>query len=136
MAGTGGASEAIGTPRTGERAGEGSRNVLSVIDPELPLRSSGGAPPLCDPLTELPIEDVDPVLRIVRLVCTSATFVGVVGLDRSAAAAAAEERDAFEAWFRRKTEVAAVMAAALAVDPLRGGFDAALLRLFPNMSSQ
>lgn len=61
IAGTGGASTALGTCR----AGEGSRNVRSDIDPLLPLRSSSvlGFPP-----TELPIDDVEPDLRIVLFV--------------------------------------------------------------------
>lgn len=98
IAGTGGASGALGTGCDGcVRIGEGSRNVRSVIDPELPLRSScdpGG--PLVDPATELPTDDVDPALRSVRLVWTSATEVGVVGRDRNAADAAAADKDAFE----------------------------------------
>lgn len=56
MAGTGGASAALGTGRLGP--GDGSRNVRSDMDPELPLRSSCGVPLLCDP--QLPTEDVDP----------------------------------------------------------------------------
>lgn len=119
IAGTGGASGELGTGC--DRAGEGSRNVRSVIDPELPLRSScdpGG--PLVDPATELPTDDVDPALRSVLLVWTSATDVGVVGRDRNAAAAAAEDRDAFEERFFKKACAAAVVAEALALDPLRG----------------
>lgn len=61
IAGTGGASTALGTGR----AGEGSRNVLSDIDPLLPLRSKLGR---VDPATELPIEDADPDLRSILLV--------------------------------------------------------------------
>lgn len=117
MAGTGGASAALGTPREGE----GSRNVRSVIEEELPLLSSCGLGcPFVDPATELPTDDVEPLLRIVRFVCTSATLVGVVGLDRRAAAAAADDKDAFEAWFFKKACAAAVAAEALAVVPFRG----------------
>lgn len=117
MAGTGGASAALGTGCEGE----GSRNVRSLIDEELPLRSSCGRDcPFDDPVTELPIDDVEPLLRRVRLVCTSATLVGVVGLDRRAAAAAAEDRDALEAWFFKKACAAAVAAEGLAFVPFRG----------------
>lgn len=66
--GTGGAFGALGT---GAEAldGEGSRNVRSVIEPELPLRTNcdpGGPRP--DDATELPTEDVDPALLIVLFV--------------------------------------------------------------------
>jgi hypothetical protein len=131
IAGTGGASTALGTGAAG-LDGDGSRNVRSVMDPELPLRCN------CDPGravpdTELPIEDVEPLLFIVRFVCTSATDVGIDGLARNAAAAAAAERDTFEAWLFRKAWAAAVVADALALGPLRGGFDAALLFRLPNI---
>jgi hypothetical protein len=101
MAGTGGASAALGTGC--DRAGEGARKVRSVIDPELPLRSNWnpGRPLVVDPV-ELPMEEVEPLLRRVLLVCTSATDVGVVGRALRAAAAAADEREAFEARFFRK----------------------------------
>jgi hypothetical protein len=115
IAGTGGASAALGTGR----AGEGSRNVRSDIDPELPLRSScdpGG--PLVDP-TELPIEEVEPLLRSVLFVTTSATEVGVVGRAFRAAAAAAEESEAVEGRFFRKAWAAADVAEGLALDALR-----------------
>jgi hypothetical protein len=93
--GTGGASAALGTGC--DRDGEGSLKVLSDIDPELPLRSSCDPKvPRADPAFELPIEDVEPVLRSILLVWTSATDVGVVGKDRNAAAAAADDSDAFE----------------------------------------
>ena len=117
IAGTGGALSMFG--RAGPLLGDGSRNVRSVIDPELPRRSSwvpGG--PRSDPVTELPIEEFELVLRIVLFVWTSATEVGVIGLDRNAAAAAAAESDAFEAWLLRKAEAAAVCAEALARAPL------------------
>jgi len=58
IAGTGGASGALGTPL----AGEGSRNVRSDIDPLLPRRSRSGRP------TELPTDDVEPDLRSIRFV--------------------------------------------------------------------
>ena len=66
------------------------------------------------------MEEVEPVLLRVLLVCTSATEVGVVGRDLSAAAAAAEERDTLEAWFLRKAEVAAVAAAGFTLAPFIG----------------
>ena len=110
IAGTGGASSALGTGW--DLDGDGSRNVLSVIDPALPRRCSaapGG--PRTDPDLELPIEDDESARRIVLLVWTSATDVGVVGRFRSAAAAAAEDNDAFDALLERKAAVAAVVAA-------------------------
>ena len=64
MAGTGGASGALGTGCSG-LFGDGSRNVLSVIDPELPLRCNWGR---VDPATELPTEDTEADLFIVRFV--------------------------------------------------------------------
>jgi len=118
MAGTGGASAALGTGRLGP--GDGSRNVLSDMDPELPRRSSCGVALLCDPPKELPTDDVDPERFRVLLVCTSATEVGVMGRALSAAAAAADERDAFEDRFFRKAWVAAVVAAEWAVTPFSG----------------
>src|ERR1700722_1727930 len=55
IVGKGGASSMIG--RAGPRFGDGSRNVRSIIDPELPLRSSWDpVGPRVDPATELPIE--------------------------------------------------------------------------------
>lgn len=118
MAGTGGASGELGTGPEA-REGDGSRNVRSVMEPELPRRTNcdpGGPYPVPDP--ELPTEDVEPALLIVLLVCTSATEMGVVGRDLNAAAAAAAERDAFEAWLRKKACEAAVVADALAMDTL------------------
>lgn len=115
--GTGGASAALGTPR----AGEGSRKVRSDIDPLLPRRSrvwpSG---PLVDPAIELPIDELEPALRSILFVWTSLTDTGVVGRARNAAAAAADESDAFEAWFFRKAEAAAVAALALSVEVIKG----------------
>lgn len=85
--------------------------MRSVIDPALPRRSScdpGG--PRTVPLPLLPYEEFEAVLRSIRLVCTSATDIGVVGRDRRAAAAAAEDSEAAEAWFFRKACAAAVAA--------------------------
>jgi hypothetical protein len=117
IAGTGGASAALGTAR----AGEGSLKVRSLIDPLLPLRSSiapGG--PFMDPATELPMDEVEPARRSILLVCTSPTDIGVVGRDRRAAAAAADESDALEAWFLRKAEAAAVAADGLGLEIFGG----------------
>jgi len=58
MAGTGGASAALGTGRLGP--GDGSRNDRSDMEPPLSLRSSCGVALLCDPPNELPTEEVDP----------------------------------------------------------------------------
>jgi hypothetical protein len=116
MAGTGGASSKLG--RADPLFGDGSRNVRSVIEPELALRSSwdpGG--PRTDPETELPIEEFELVLRIVLFVCTSATDVGVVGRARNAAAAAAADKEALDAWGLRKANAAAACAEAFALGP-------------------
>jgi hypothetical protein len=116
MAGTGGATPKPG--RADALFGDGSRNVRSVIEPELPLRSSwdpGG--PCTDPDTELPIEEFELVLRIVLFVWTSATDVGVVGRARNAAAAAAADNVALDAWGLRKANAAAVCAEAFALGP-------------------
>jgi hypothetical protein len=89
------------------------------MEPELPFRSSwkpGG--PLVDPV-ELPKDEFEAVLRRVRFVCTSATDVGVVGRALRAAAAAAEESEAFEARFFRKAWAAAVAAEGSALEALR-----------------
>lgn len=120
-AGTGGASSALGT--CGDGCGDGSRNVRSDIEPALPLRSSvdpGG--PLTDPRVELPTEEVEPALRSIRFVCTSATDVGVVGRDRIAALAAADAREAFDIWFFKKAWAAAVAAFGFALLRLSGGY--------------
>jgi len=64
----------------------------------LPLLSNAAPDgPRIDPAVELPTEDVEPALRSILLVCTSATDVGVVGRDLSAAPAAAAAREALEA---------------------------------------
>jgi hypothetical protein len=116
MEGTGGASAALGTGR----AGEGSRKVRSDIDPLLPRRcrlAPGG--PFADPATELPMDELEPALRSILFVWISPTDTGVVGRDRNAAAAAAEESDTLEAWCLRKAEAAAVAADGLAVDEFK-----------------
>lgn len=119
ISGTGGASSALGTACDG--AGEGARKVRSVMELELPRRSSwapGG--PLVPDTAELATEDTELALRIVLFVCTSATEVGDVGLDRRAAPAAAAASDAFEDRSFRKAWAAALVAFASALDPLRG----------------
>lgn len=118
-AGTGGASTALGTCGDGDV----SRKVRSDIELLLPLRSKaapGG--PLTDPAVELPMEEVEPALRTIRFVCTSATDIGVVGRDRRAAPAAAEASEALETWFLRKAWAAAVAALGLALLGLKGGY--------------
>lgn len=115
--GTGGASGALGTPR----AGEGSRKVRSDIDPLLPRRSREvPRVPFADPAIELAIDEFDPALRSILLVWTSPTDTGLVGRARNAAAAAAAERDALDAWFFRNAEAAAVAALASAVEAFKG----------------
>jgi hypothetical protein len=118
IAGTGGASRALG--RATPRFGDGSRNVLSDIELELSRRSSCGLgrPVTEDPATELEREEVEALLRSVRFVWTSATFVGDVGRERSAVAAAAAERFALDLLWARKAWAAAVVAEGSAVDAL------------------
>jgi hypothetical protein len=111
-AGTGGASAALGTCR----AGDGSRKVRSDMEPLLPLRSReapGGL--LAGVVVELPTEEVEPALRSIRLVCTSATDVGVVGRLRSAVPAAAAAREALELWFFKNACAAALVALGFAL---------------------
>lgn len=114
MLGTGGASRAAGL--AAPRFGDCSRNVpiRSVMEPELSLRSSIElGRPFTDALRELETD----ARRCVRLVCTSATFVGVVGRDLSAAPAAAAARFALDFW-AVKAKAAADVAAESAPDPL------------------
>lgn len=113
-AGTGGASAALGTG-CDDRDGDGSRKVLSDMEPELPLRSKGGLP---EPA--LPVELTEPARLIVLFVWTSATDMGVVGLDRRAAAAAADDSEAFDARLFRNACAAATVAFELTFGPLRG----------------
>lgn len=117
MVGTGGASSKLG--RADPLFGDGFRNVRSVIEPKLPLRSScdpGG--PRTDPETELPIEEFELVLRIVLFVWTSATDVGVDGRARNAVAAAAADKEVLDTWGLRKANAAAACAEAFALGPL------------------
>jgi hypothetical protein len=117
MAGTGGASTALGTGR----AGEGSRNVRSDIDPLLPLRcSSGRGSPIVDPAVELVMDAFEVALRSILFVWSSAGFEGVVGLDRNAAAAAPAASAALDVWFLRKAWAAAVAALGFAIAPFTG----------------
>lgn len=70
-----------------------------------------------------------------RFVTSSLTGTGLVVCERRAAAAAALERFASEAWFRTKAFVAASDAEALGGADLWGGLEAALLRL-ENMAAE
>lgn len=65
-------------------------------------------------------DDCDELLRCVRLVCTSATLVGVMGLALRAAAAAAALKDLLAGEWRAKAEAAADAALGFAVEALRG----------------
>ena len=94
----------------GLEEGDCSRKVLSVMEPELPCRWS--APGRA---AALPLDEMDP-RRCVRFVCTSLTGVGEVVWERRAAAAAAEERLAFEGRLARNACAAAVAAAAVVGD--------------------
>lgn len=117
ITGTGGASTALGTGEA--RDGDASRKVRSVMEPELDLRCKVGVCAL-NPEAALPTDDMDPCRRIVLLVSTTETSIGVVGRDRSAAAAAADESDDVEARLLRKAWVAAVVAEGFAVDAFSG----------------
>lgn len=74
------------------------------------------------PFGALPEEDTEALRRMVRFVCTSATFVGVWGRARRAAAAAAEESALFGFWLAAdmKADAAAVVALGFAVAGFRG----------------
>lgn len=99
--GTGGASATLGTGSP--LFGDGVRKDLSVIELTLPRRSRADeGRPCTDPATTLPMEEFEFVLRIVRLVWTSATELGVVGRDRSAAPAAAAASEALDGELFRK----------------------------------
>jgi hypothetical protein len=95
------------------RAGEGSRKVRSVMEPELECRRNAGACWL-----PLPCDDTEP-LRAMRFVMVWPTGVGDRGWVRRAAAAADDERDALLSWFRMNAFVAASEA-----DELTGGWGA------------
>lgn len=71
---------------------------------------------------------------MVRLVCTSPTLMGVVGLERRAAAAAADDSEVFELR-RPNTAAAAVAALGSAVAEVKGcaGWRR-FLRMLPNMT--
>lgn len=105
IVGTGGASGALG--RAAPLAGDGSRKVLSDIELELRRRSNWED---ARAGTELALEEPEFSLRNVRFVWTSATLVGVVGLDRRAAAAAAAESVALDLLRARNAWAAAVVA--------------------------
>lgn len=110
MVGTGGTTSPV---LDGPRPGDGSRNVRSDIEDELDLRSSfedglAAGEPTLERFEALEAR------RTMRFVWISATDVGVVGLDRMAAAAAAADREALEARLLRKAWAAATWAFALA----------------------
>lgn len=86
------------------------------MDPLLPRRSRPGLPSIGDAVLD---DATDALRRSVRFVCTSATRVGVIGLARRAAAAAAAESVALDSW-RLKTAAAAVAALGSAVDAVSG----------------
>lgn len=87
--------------------GEGSRNVRSVMEPELPC--------LCKVGLALPFDETEPDRWALRFVGNCPTGVGVVGRERRAAAAAAFDKLALEARLLRKAWTAAVEAAAVGV---------------------
>lgn len=72
------------------------------MDPVLGLRSRLGVLPRRPADSPLPAEELESLRRIVLFVCIVETSIGVVGRDLNAAAAAAEDRDAFEARCPRK----------------------------------
>lgn len=74
------------------------------------------------PAGALPDEEIDALRRRVRFVCSSATFVGVCGRARSAAAAAADESDLFGFCLEAdmKADAAAVAALGFTVAEVEG----------------
>ena len=106
--GTGGGSSAR-FPGAAPRFGEGWRNVLSVMDPELFCRC--GQP---GPTVALPLDAADSRLCIIRFVCIEPTGSGDVVCDRRAAAAAADESCPLETLLARNAWAAAVLAADVA----------------------
>jgi hypothetical protein len=103
--GRGGTGGALASAcRTVDEFGEGLRKVLSAIDPVLPVRWTPGRLPL---LVPLPMEVFEAFLRSVLRVCVSPTLMGEEVCDRNAAAAAADESEAFEDRLDRKACAAA-----------------------------
>ena len=100
--------------------GEGDRNVLSVIDPELDCLLRWPGLPHVSGVLRPADDDCDALLRSVRFVCSSATLVGVLGRALRAAAAAAALREALPDERRLKADAAAVAAFGLAVEALKG----------------
>ena len=66
------------------------------------------------------MDEFELALRMVLFVCTSATEVGLVGRDRRAAAAAAEDKETFELRWERKAWAAADVAEGFASAGLSG----------------
>jgi hypothetical protein len=90
---------------------------------ELPRRSSCVCPlGRRAPTAALPDEETEVLRRAVRLVCTSATFIGVWGRARRAAAAAAEDSALLGSWFAAdmKADAAAVVAFGFALAVFKG----------------
>lgn len=113
MLGSGGTSW---LPGAALRAGDGERNVRSVMEPELGVRRSS-----CLPLSRVVLlaDDTDALLLTARFDCTWDTFVGVVGRALRAAAAAADDNE-LDGSRRMKAEAAAVAALGLAVSLVKG----------------
>lgn len=110
IAGTGGRPSTSLRGVVGRR-GEFDRRDLSDMEPALGDLLNPCLPP------RSPVADA--LRRMVRLVWTSATLVGVIGRDRRAAAAAADDKLEGDAW-RIKAEAAAVVAFGFAVAAVRG----------------
>lgn len=85
--------------------------MRSIIEPTLGV--------LVSSLLLPDIDDTDGLRRMVRLDCTSATLVGVMGRALRAAAAAAEDKDGFD-WRRINADAAAVAAFESAESRVRG----------------
>jgi hypothetical protein len=104
--------------------GLGLRNVRSVMLPWLPrlLSSPLGLPllPRDSIVAAVPLDETEPLRRIVRFVWTSPTLIGVVGRFLSAAAAAAEDSETLGLLVRLKTARAAVAAFGFAVALVKG----------------
>lgn len=96
----------------------------------LSRRRKVGLPPVSDVVV---IDAMDALRLRVRFVSTSATRVGVIGRARSAAAAAAADKEELDAW-RLKTVAAAVAALGSAVAEVSGGLGCRCLRDEPNMA--
>lgn len=90
------------------RPGEGSRNVLDDMDPELGVRWR--EPPRTGAVAALPRDELESCRCSMRFDWTFSTDVGVVVWLRNAAAAAADDRALPASLFAAKALVAAVCA--------------------------